>query len=199
MTPFPQPTSQLRRLPRADAPDRHRREGRLRSAADGPQRAVHRRRSPSAASRSPASPASTARSATTARATPGPTALFHANIGAAVPTDCTVCHYPLMADAREVGSDQRHATTRWSTRSAQLTFQNCQTCHTAALAKARDDAGGRHAVAAAARYHPSLATQPTACVDCHARLGAGGQRRRRRAAGPTRWRRAARRPTARSG
>src|SRR6267154_3802017 len=60
--------------------------------------------------------------------------LFHANIGAAIPQDCNVCHYPLMADATR--SDLTNGI-RYSMRhkSGQITFQSCQTCHTTALAK----------------------------------------------------------------
>ena len=92
--------------------------------------------------------------------------LFHKNIAAAVPKDCTQCHYTLMADA--TASDQtsgldytmRHA-------SGQLTFQACQTCHTGALAK-----GATTPIAptlwSGGLLHPSLAVaQPTACTECH--------------------------------
>src|SRR5262249_8528465 len=49
----------------------------------------------------------------------------------------------------------------------QLTFQNCQTCHTGALAK-----GATTPIASTlwqgGVFHPKLASQPTACVTCHA-------------------------------
>ena len=91
---------------------------------------------------------------------------FHPNLGAAVPADCNVCHYPLMADAPK--ADVTTGTTfSMRHRSPLITFQTCQTCHAAALAK-----GANTPIAATlwrtGAYHPSLATQPTACVDCHA-------------------------------
>ncbi len=88
---------------------------------------------------------------------------FHANIGTAQPQDCTVCHYPVMADAAKadlasgVSFTMRH-------KSGQLTFQNCETCH-----------GSRPAITpiAAARwntgaFHASVGAQPLACNECHA-------------------------------
>ena len=101
-------------------------------------------------------------------ASPGNTwsdGLFHKNIAAAVPKDCTVCHYPLMVDAAKadltsgVNYAMRHT-------SGQITFQNCQTCHTGALAK------GKNTPIAATlwqtgAFHASLASQPSACVACH--------------------------------
>lgn len=90
---------------------------------------------------------------------------FHARIGTAMPSDCTLCHYPGMADAPRadvtlgVDYSMRH-------RSGQITFQNCSTCHDSALGRStvtpivstlwRDGA-----------YHASLTAQPTACTDCH--------------------------------
>jgi len=97
---------------------------------------------------------------------PAQAPLFHANIGAAIPQDCNVCHYPLMADATR--SDLTNGI-RYSMRhkSGQITFQSCQTCHGTALSKARNTpiASTLWQVGA---YHPALATQPRACVDCHA-------------------------------
>ncbi len=60
--------------------------------------------------------------------------LFHANIGAAVPADCVICHYPLMADAAktDLTSTVNYAMKH---RSVQLTFQACATCHAQALSK----------------------------------------------------------------
>src|SRR5437870_6718292 len=101
-------------------------------------------------------------------ASPGNTwsdGLFHKNIAAAVPKDCTVCHYPLMVDAAKadltsgVNYAMRHT-------SGQITFQNCQTCHAGALAK------GKNTPIAATlwqtgAFHASLASQPSACVACH--------------------------------
>ncbi len=92
--------------------------------------------------------------------------VFHSNIGAAVPQDCTLCHYPLLADTAK--SDLKSSTNyQMRHASTQITFQNCQTCHTGALAK-----GATTPIASTlwqgGVYHPSLATQPTACLDCHA-------------------------------
>lgn len=88
---------------------------------------------------------------------------FHANIGASQPADCTSCHYPAMADGAHAdltsGTDyaMRH-------RSVQITFQNCSTCHTGALARASTAQWSSWSGAA---YHPSLSSAPTGCIDCH--------------------------------
>ena len=96
---------------------------------------------------------------------PAQAPLFHANIGAAVPQDCTACHYPVMADAGKadlangINYSMRH-------RSAQITSQNCQTCHGTALSKAANTP-----IAAAlwqvGAYHSAVSPQPQACADCH--------------------------------
>lgn len=91
--------------------------------------------------------------------------VFHAKVGAAIPQDCTVCHYPMMADApnADVTSAPNYAMRH---RSGQITFQNCQTCHTAALSKG----AGTLPVPALWRpgaYHGSVSSQPLACTDCH--------------------------------
>jgi hypothetical protein len=98
--------------------------------------------------------------------------VFHAKIGATAQaqlSDCTMCHYPLMADAAK--ADVTQATDyKMSHRSLQLTFQSCQTCHTGALTRA-----GMTPIAvplwrsssAPAGYHLNLSSQPAACVDCH--------------------------------
>lgn len=91
---------------------------------------------------------------------------FHANIAAAVPADCNVCHYPLLADAPR--SDLTTGTSfSMRHRSPQLTFQACDTCHPAALSK-----GATTPIAATlwktGAYHVSLAAQPGLCIDCHA-------------------------------
>ena len=90
---------------------------------------------------------------------------FHANIGAAVPADCTVCHYPLMADGTksDLTSGSSYAMRH---RSAQMSIQNCQTCHTGALAR------GATTPAAATLFqggalHANVSAQPAACIDCH--------------------------------
>lgn len=92
--------------------------------------------------------------------------LFHANIGAAVPADCVTCHYTLMADAAE--SDLT-STTQYAMRhrSGQLVFQACETCHTAALGKAKTTPALATLWQTGA-YHESITTQPAACIDCHA-------------------------------
>ncbi len=51
-------------------------------------------------------------------------------------------------------------------RSVQLTFQNCQTCHTAALGEGATQPSTA-ALWQTGAYHPSLGAQPSACVDCH--------------------------------
>lgn len=91
---------------------------------------------------------------------------FHANVGVAVPSDCTVCHYPLMADA--VKADLTQGTTfAMKHRSGVLTFQKCDTCHGGALAKG-STAPPTAALWQPGAYHGSLSAQPQACVDCHA-------------------------------
>jgi hypothetical protein len=92
--------------------------------------------------------------------------IFHANIGTAVPQDCTVCHYPLMADpaSSDVSSGASYTMKHAST---QLTFQNCQACHTAALSKSKSTPIASTLWQPGA-FHPRLATQPSACVVCHA-------------------------------
>lgn len=88
---------------------------------------------------------------------------YHANIGATVPADCTSCHYPLMADTTK--SDLTNGTLyKMLHASTQVTVQNCQTCHTGALAKATTVASTQWSGGA---LHPNVAAQPTACVDCH--------------------------------
>jgi hypothetical protein len=92
--------------------------------------------------------------------------VYHARIATAVPQDCVTCHYPLMANAArsDLTSGTQYAMRH---RSGQLTTQACATCHTTALAQSTT------APATAARWqtgrlHPSLTTQPAACLDCHA-------------------------------
>jgi len=90
---------------------------------------------------------------------------FHANIGGAVPQDCTTCHYPLMADAArsDVSSGVNYAMKHAS---SQLTFQNCQTCHTTALSNSAKTPAS--ALWQTGVFHASLPSQPSACLDCHA-------------------------------
>src|SRR6267142_1423201 len=89
-----------------------------------------------------------------------------AGIGAAVPQDCTFCHYTLMADAvrSDVTSGVNYAMKHAA---SQLSFQNCQVCHTAALSKSANTPIVS-TLWQPALFHPSLASQPTACVVCHA-------------------------------
>jgi hypothetical protein len=89
---------------------------------------------------------------------------FHSNIGAAQPKDCTVCHYPLMADgaASDLSSGTNYAMKH---RSVQLTFQNCQNCHGAALGNATSTPAATLFKSGA--LQASVSAQPTACVDCH--------------------------------
>ncbi len=91
---------------------------------------------------------------------------FHANIGAATPKDCVSCHYPLMADAAraDLTSGVAYAMKH---RSGQITTQTCETCHTGALAKSTPAAAAATAWSPGA-LHASVASQPTACIDCHA-------------------------------
>jgi hypothetical protein len=97
---------------------------------------------------------------------PAQSPLFHANIGAAVPQDCTACHYPLMADtARSDVSSGVDFTMKHT--SSQLTFQSCQTCHAAALSKSADTPVAS-TLWQTGVFHPSLASQPSACLACHA-------------------------------
>jgi hypothetical protein len=89
---------------------------------------------------------------------------FHGKVGSAVPQDCTVCHYPLMATATaDVASGTLYSMSH---RSALVTVQRCDACHATALAKST-----RTPVAATlwqiGAYHASVTTQPTACLDCH--------------------------------
>ena len=156
-------------------PTRHRREGRLGLAGDGPRRAVHERgdhRRRVGHGAWPQIDCSTCHKSPGASWSDG---IFHANIGAATPKDCVSCHYLVMADAAkaDLTSGTNYAMKH---RSAQLTFQTCQTCHTGALAKATSHADRGDAVADRARCTASVATQPTACVDCHSVSRAGGRR-----------------------
>ncbi len=91
---------------------------------------------------------------------------FHASIGAAVPADCTACHYPLMADAprADVASGTSFVMAHAS---GQLAFQACSTCHASALAGSTTSPVAATAWKPGA-FHASVAAQPTACLDCHA-------------------------------
>lgn len=90
---------------------------------------------------------------------------FHANVGAAQPLDCTICHYPTVANSQT--SDLTRGTTfSMKHASSRLTIQNCKTCHTSALAR------GSQLPLASTQWndgtlHPHVAPQPTGCLDCH--------------------------------
>ncbi len=90
---------------------------------------------------------------------------FHASIGAAIPADCTVCHYPLMANGLKanLASGTLYAMAHGS---KQLSFQACATCHASALAGSSATPSLSTAWRPGA-YHSSLPSQPTACLDCH--------------------------------
>ena len=91
---------------------------------------------------------------------------FHASIVGGAPKDCISCHYPLMADGAraDLTSGVAYAMKH---RSGQITFQTCETCHTGALTKATTTPAAAVAWSPGA-FHPSVASQPTACIDCHA-------------------------------
>lgn len=99
-------------------------------------------------------------------ATPGSSwagAQFHSRIGAATPSDCVTCHYPLMVDP---GADVTSGTTFvMKHQSTQVTLQACATCHTTALAQAATTtlAGWK-----TGKLHAVSSPQPTGCIDCHA-------------------------------
>ncbi len=90
---------------------------------------------------------------------------FHANIGGAVPQDCTVCHYPLMADAARADLTSG-ALYNMSHRSTTIAVQRCDVCHTGALAKSTTTPMASTLWQTGA-FHASVASQPTACLDCH--------------------------------
>ncbi len=91
--------------------------------------------------------------------------VFHANISSAQPKECVSCHYPLMADGTK--SDLTRGLNAMKHRSALLTTQSCEKCHTAALTKATTTPTASPLWAVGA-LHANLTPQPTACVDCHA-------------------------------
>jgi hypothetical protein len=99
---------------------------------------------------------------------------FHANLtsnlAGAQPKECVSCHFPLMADAVTVDKLAPNGTDYvMKHRSVSLTTQNCDTCHTTALASAPMTT--MSAVVATSwktgSLHANLTPQPTACVDCH--------------------------------
>jgi len=91
--------------------------------------------------------------------------VFHANIGAAVPSDCTLCHYPLMATAAaDVASGTRYTMAH---RAPVITAQACGACHTTALAQSTQTPATA-ALWKTGAYHPGVSAQPNACLACHA-------------------------------
>ncbi len=94
--------------------------------------------------------------------------IFHANLpSTAVVSDCNGCHYPIIADApvADTVSGTQYAMKHLS---KQVTAQACQPCHPMAVANRA------MLPASAALFKPgvfhtstSVATQPTACLDCH--------------------------------
>ncbi|HET6438636.1 MAG TPA: cytochrome c3 family protein [Anaeromyxobacter sp.] len=89
---------------------------------------------------------------------------FHVHIGGAAPQDCRFCHYPLMTTASaDVSSGTLYAMSH---RSAQVSVQQCQTCHTSALGKSTTTPAAATLWQPGA-FHASLSVQPTACLDCH--------------------------------
>jgi hypothetical protein len=91
--------------------------------------------------------------------------VFHSNIGTAMPQDCTLCHYPLMADSA-LANLTSGTSYAMSHKSGQLTFQNCETCHVAALGNASTTPAAATLFKGGA-FHASLTTQPAKCNDCH--------------------------------
>ena len=103
--------------------------------------------------------------------------VFHANIGTtAQPNDCTICHYPVMADTAHAnltgaaGTDPgtfNYAMVHPTPSNALFTFQNCSTCHTGALGSAAT-APLASTSWLGGQLHASVSPQPSACVTCHA-------------------------------
>ena len=96
--------------------------------------------------------------------------VFHSKIGAAVPADCTACHYQLMADTArsEIPTGNAQAGTQFTMKhkAAQVTFQSCETCHAGALSKATATPVASASWSGAV-FHAALPAQPTACTVCH--------------------------------
>jgi nitrate/TMAO reductase-like tetraheme cytochrome c subunit len=90
---------------------------------------------------------------------------FHDRVSVTA-ADCTVCHYPLMADAQKVDvistASQSYAMKH---RSAELKFQSCDKCHTSALMKATTPAASSFNPG---QLHANVSPQPGHCIDCHA-------------------------------
>jgi NapC/NirT cytochrome c family, N-terminal region len=94
--------------------------------------------------------------------------IFHANTKGATPADCTVCHYTLLADTAK--SDKVNGTFfAMKHASAQVKVQNCQACHTGALAAVQGGSPSTTTTAnwSGALFHKYTPSQPVACADCH--------------------------------
>jgi hypothetical protein len=102
--------------------------------------------------------------------------VFHASILQGQPKDCVSCHLPLMAKTassnvtyKGPGNTYSVLMDHWS---PALTFQSCESCHLGALAKATTatlTSALWGPATAPSRFHSVLgATQPGACVRCHA-------------------------------
>lgn len=101
---------------------------------------------------------------------PGPTrwsdGVFHTNVSS--PPECVSCHFPLMTTPQadvtaDGGVPQRFAMRH---RSASITNQACASCHATALARSTQTPTVSTLWKAGA-YHPTLTTQPAACLECH--------------------------------
>lgn len=82
---------------------------------------------------------------------------LHSKLPTAQLEDCTVCHYPLMANGAVADGRMKH-------RSAQVTFQQCNRCHAGAITNTSGPL-------TAAKWAPGVLhanLSPTTCVDCHA-------------------------------
>jgi Cytochrome c7 and related cytochrome c len=91
--------------------------------------------------------------------------VFHANIGGAQPASCVTCHYQLMADTAH--ADIASATKAKMTHlSSQVPTQECQTCHTGALAKGNTTSPASTLWSGGA-FHAKVPSQPGACIECH--------------------------------
>jgi hypothetical protein len=91
--------------------------------------------------------------------------VFHTNIGAAVPQDCTTCHYPLMTDSTVPGLTNGTLYAMHHD-SSQMTFQNCSPCHAGALSQATTSPPASSEFSGGT-FHANLPAQPTRCNDCH--------------------------------
>jgi hypothetical protein len=105
---------------------------------------------------------------------------FHANIGAANPSSCVMCHYMTMANTatsdKVIADGEFPATPTYNGSpmtikmvhgSTQVATQSCATCHTSAIAASTTNPSVSTSWAGGL-YHSKITTQPTsACTDCH--------------------------------